>query len=516
MARRPRAESRARQRERQAGEAGGWLTQIPYAELRNPYKPFEILSADELNGIHEASLTVLEEIGINFLLPEAVEILKQAGADIDSDGIRVRMDRAMVLDAVAKAPTQFRLHARNPAHSLTIGGNVINFASVGSPPNASDMVGGRRRGNKQDYSDFLRLCQFFNVCHLPGGYPVEPQDIETPIRHIEAMRLALELTDKAVVCYSLGRQRVLDTLDMIKIARGIDEDTLLREPSLWTIVNANSPLQFDKPMLWGMIEMAKRNQVVCVTPFTLSGAMAPVTIPGALVQQNAEALAGIAFLQTVNPGAPSIYGGFTSNVDMKTGSPAFGTPEYSKATLIGSQLARSYGLPFRASNVNASNAPDVQAAYESEMSVWATTLGHTNLVNHGFGWLEGGLCASFEKFIIDVEILQMMSEFLKPMVVDEASLGLDAIREVGPGGHFFAAQHTLERYDRAFYPPVLSDWRNFETWEEDGARTATERAHNLYKQVLHQFEAPAMDPGINEELNAFATRRISEGGAPAQ
>lgn len=498
------------------GRGGSKLPQLNFTRCQNPYSPITVISEDQIEAIHDTSLSILQEVGLNFLLPEAKAILKEAGADVDPSSDRVRFDRAFIEEKIKTAPREFTLHARNPAHDLWIGGNTVNFCSVGSPPNASDLDGGRRRGCRKDFQDFLKLSQYFNICHLVGGYPVEPTDIETPIRHLEAMLDIQLLTDKAVFAYSLSQERVLDMIHMAKVARGIDEETLLKEPSLWSIVNANSPLQYDKPMLWGMIEMAKRLQPICVTPFTLAGAMAPVTVAGAVSQMNAEALAGIAFLQCVRPGAPAIYGGFTSNVDMKTGSPAFGTPEYSKATLIGSQLARKYGVPFRASNVNASNSPDVQSAYESEMSIWACVMGHTNLVMHGLGWLEGGLTASFEKFIIDVEICQMMAEFMKPLDFSESALGLDAVKEVGPGGHYFAAQQTLERYETAFYTPLLSDWRNFETWEEDGAVSATQRAHRLYKQALGQFEAPPIDLAIQEELTEFVKKRGLEGGAPIQ
>ena len=514
MARRSRSEGASRARGRKASPAG--LKQLPFRQWRNSLSPIEVVSADQLEMIHTASLQVLEEIGMNFLLPEAREILREAGADVDPDSERVRFDRALIEHHLKTVPAAFELHARNPAHNLHIGGNTVNFVSIASPPNAMDTVGGRRPGTEQDYADFLRLSQSFNICHMVGGYPVEPTDIPVPVRHLQAMRLMQTLTDKVVFGYSLGRDRILDVIEMARIGRGISEEQLLTQPSIWTIVNANSPLQYDIPMLWGMIELAKRNQPVCLTPFTLSGAMAPVTIPGAVVQQNAEALAGIVFLQMVNPGAPAVYGGFTSNVDMKTGSPAFGTPEYAKATLLGAQLARRYGVPFRASNVNASNAPDAQATYEASNSAWATVMGHTNIVMHGLGWLEGGLSASFEKFVIDAEILQMMAMFMEPLTIDDASLGLDAIREVGPGGHYFAAQHTLERYETAFYDPILSDWRNYETWEEGGSLDATQRAHKVYKSVLAEFEAPAIDPAILEELDTFVARRTEEGGAPMQ
>ena len=504
---------RSSRRRRSNKAQASTIEQLPYQTLRNPYPPMELLTAEQLEAIHEASLTVLEELGINFLLPEARDILRLAGADVDTDGARVRFDRQLVLNAVAKAPSEFILHARNPAHSLHFGGNTINISAVSSPPNCSDSEGGRRSGNFKDYCDFLRLSQSLNICHLTVGHPVEPVDIDPAVRHLDATLARVELTDKPYAGYSLGRERIVDTMEMTRIARGISSEQLLQEPSLFTNINANSPRQFDVPMLWGIIEMAKRNQIVTITPFTLAGAMAPVTLAGALVQQNAEALAGIAFTQLVQPGAPVIYGGFTSNVDMKTGSPAFGTPENAKATLIGGQLARRYNLPYRSSNVNASNAPDAQSVYESMMSTWAAIMSHANLIHHGLGWLEGGLTASFEKVIIDAEIMQHMTEFLRPVEINPDELALEAIREVEPGGHYFAAAHTMSRYETAFYRPMLSDWRNFETWSESGSPDATQRAHHLYKKMLADYQAPVLDQAIKEELDAFISKRKLQGGA---
>ena len=492
------------------------FVQPPWQPLRNPYPPTELVSADQLEAIHDASLTVLEELGINFLLPEARQILKAAGADVDADGPRVRFDRTLLLDAIAKAPSQFTLHARNPAHNLRFGGNQIAISSVSSPPNCSDIERGRRSGNFQDYCDFLRLTQSLNIAHLTVGHPVEPIDIDPAVRHLDSTLAKIELTDKLYSGYSLGRQRILDVIEMTRIARGLSEEQLQQEPSLFTNINANSPRQYDKPMLWGIIEMAQRKQAITITPFTLAGAMAPITLAGALVQQNAEALAGIAFVQLVNPGTPVLYGGFTSNVDMKTGSPAFGTPENAKAVLIGGQLARRYKLPYRSSNVNASNAPDAQAVYESMMSVWSAVMGHANLIHHGLGWLEGGLTASFEKFIIDAEIMQHMAEFLRPIEVTADELALDAIRAVEPGGHYFATPHTLERFETAFYRPILSDWRNFESWSEDGALDATQRAHRVYKKILAEYQPPALEPARREKLQAFVARRKQAGGAPQE
>ncbi len=507
------AEAARKRRRRKA--VGSSLQQRQFELIRNPYPLLELISTEQVELIHDASMTILEDIGINFLLPEARKILEDAGAEVATSGDRVRFDRNLILESIAKAPSSFTIHARNPAHNLRFGERYLNFSAVSSPPNCSDLDGGRRTGNFKDYCDFLRLSQVFNIVHMTYGHPVEPIDIDPAVRHLDSTMARVELTDKVFAGYSLGRQRILDVIEMARIARGVDELTLSREPSLITNVNANSPLQYDVPMLWGMIEMARRNQPVTVTPFTLAGAMAPVTLAGALAQQNAEALAGLAFLQIVNPGAPMIYGGFTSNVDMKTGAPAFGTPENSKALIVGGQLARRYGLPYRSSNVNASNAPDAQAVYESQMTIWAAVLGHTTLLHHGLGWLEGGLTASFEKFIIDAEMLQMMAEFLKPIACEPDDFALDAIRDVGPGGHFFGTQHTLDRYENAFYSPILSDWRNFETWFENGAVDATHRANQLYKRALKEFEAPRLDPAIREELQAFVDRRKNEGGAPA-
>jgi trimethylamine--corrinoid protein Co-methyltransferase len=366
-----------------------------------------------------------------------------------------------------------------------------------------------------DYQNFLRLEQAFNVMHMAGGYPVEPTDLPPSTRHLDCLASMVKLTDKAFHAYALGRTRILDALEIVRIGRGIGREQLMAEPSLFTIVNTNSPLKLDGPMIEGLIEMARANQTVVVTPFTLTGAMAPASLAGALALQNAEALAGIAFTQMVNPGSPAMYGGFTSNVDMKSGAPAFGTPEYVRAALAGGQLTRRYQIPYRSSNASASNVVDAQAAYESEMSVWGAVMGHCNMMMHGAGWMEGGLVASFEKFILDIEILQGMAEFLQPIKIDEAELAVEAIREVGPGGHFFGVGHTLERYETAFYAPLLSDWRNFENWTLAGAENATQRASKIYKQVLADYQPPPLDPAIAEELAAFVAKRKEEGGAPS-
>ena len=503
--------SRQRARPRRPRD-GSEIKQLPDRRLANPLPPIEILDGEQIERIHDASLRVLEEIGMDFLHADALDILRRAGADVTAGSERVRFDRGLIAQYLATAPASFILHARNPAHDLQIGTNHINFGTVGSAPNVSDLDGGRRTGNFDDYRNLLRLGQSLNIVHFFGGYPVEPIDLHPDSRHLDCIHAFLTLTDKVYYSYALGRTRILDGLEMTRIGLGLTEDQLDRRPSLFTVVNTSSPLRLDGPMIQGLIEMARRNQVVVITPFTLAGAMAPITIAGALVLQNAEALAGIAFTQMVNPGSPVVYGGFTSNVDMKSGAPAFGTPEYTRAALAGGQLARRYNLPYRSSNANASNTVDAQAAYESGMSIWGAVMGHANMVIHGAGWLEGGLCASFEKMVLDAEMLQSMAEFLQPMVIDEADLGLEAIAEVGPGGHFFGAKHTLERYETAFYQPILSDWRNFETWQEAGAIDATRRANRIYKQLLANYEAPPLDPAIAEELDAYVARRKAEIG----
>jgi trimethylamine--corrinoid protein Co-methyltransferase len=300
---------------------------------------------------------------------------------------------------------------------------------------------------------------------------------------------------------------------MIRIARELSEDEFRSAHHTYTVINTNSPLQLDIPMLNGLMDFAEQNQVVVITPFTLSGAMAPVTIAGALVQQHAEFLAALVINQLVRPGAPVVYGAFTSNVDMKSGAPAFGTPEYVRAAWGSGQLARKLGFPWRSSAPNASNAPDAQGAYETQLSLWGAIQGGSNFIAHTAGWLEGGLTASFEKFILDIEVLQMVAELCAPAKFDESELALDAIREVGPGGHFFGCEHTMERYSTAFYAPLVSDWSNFGQWTENGSKTADERANTIWKKIIAEFEPPAMEQSVREALDEYVARRISEGGA---
>lgn len=437
-------------------------------------------------------------------------MLAAAGADVDGD--RVRFDPDLVVDLVKTAPSTFTLHGRTPARDLTIGDNWVTFSSVASAPNFVDRATGRRTGDRAAYQTLLKLAQTLNAVHTMAGYPVEPVDLHASIRHLEATWDALTLTDKSFHVYSLGAERNLDAVEMVRIARGVTNDELEEQPSITSIINASSPLRYDTVMLEGIIQMCRRNQVIIITPFTLAGAMAPITLAGALVQQNAEALAGIAFTQIVRAGAPVMYGGFTSNVDMRSGSPAFGTPEYAKAALVGGQLARRYGIPYRSSNVNASNAVDSQAGWESMWSLWGAVMGGANLVMHAAGWMEGGLHASPEKMVIDADLLNMMAAFLEPLDVSTDALATDAIAEVGPAGHFFGGEHTQARYQTEFYSPLVSDWRNWESWEEAGSPDAWQRAEVVTQEFLTAYEEPAMPDDVREELRDFVDRRVSEGG----
>ena len=499
-------------RRRPRREAAG-IRQLPWRRLVNPYRPVEILSADQVEAVHSASLRILAEIGMQVLGDRALDALGAAGAHVDRATRMVRLDPGHVEELVGKAPREFRLHARNPERNVVLGGSNLVFCAVGGPAFVSDLDRGRRPGNFADFVDYVRLIGALDVLHQEGGGPLEPTDLPVETRHLDQYRTFATELDKTWHCLGTGATVVDDALEVATLIRGVDRDALVREPSLITIINTNSPLRLDGPMSDGLIEMAAHGQPVVATPFTLAGAMSPVSLAGAIAQQNAEALFLVALAQIVRPGAPMVYGAFTSNVDMRTGSPAFGTPESVKSQFASGQMARRYGLPWRSSNATASNVVDAQAAYEAEMAVWGAVMGGVNLLYQGAGWLEGGLTASYEKLIVDAEILQMISEVLQPLVVDESSLGFDAMVEVGPGGHFFGTTHTLERFEHAFYEPMVSDWRNFETWQADGSHTATERANGIWKRLLAEAVPPALDPPIVEALDAFVARRKREIGA---
>ncbi|TCD15037.1 trimethylamine methyltransferase family protein [Oricola cellulosilytica] len=495
-----------------ARRGGAAIKQTPWTDVINVDRPTEPIPPEGVEAIHDGAMRILEEIGIEFLNAEAVEVLREKGCTVD--GENVRMGRDFVMEMVRKAPSQFTLTPRNPDRTITIGGRHIVFGNISSPPNCSDIDRGRRSGTHEDYRNLIKLTQYFNCIHFAGGYPVEPIDIHPSVRHLDCLYDKLTLTDKAAHAYSLGTERVEDVMEMVRIAGGLSHEEFDATPRMYTNINSTSPLKHDWPMLDGAMRLAKRGQPTIVTPFTLAGAMAPVTMVGAVTQSIAEALACIVLLQCIRPGVACGIGTFTSNVDMKTGAPAFGTPDYVRATQITGQMARYYGLPLRSSNTCAANAPDNQATWESMMSMWAAITSGTNMVYHAAGWLEGGLCASYEKFVMDCEVLQQFIAYMQPYTTNDEDIALDAIREVGPGGHFFGVQHTQDRYETAFYSPFLSDWSNFENWQDRGSVQTVERANKVWKQILAEYEAPPMEDAIREELSDFVARRKQEGGAP--
>ena len=507
-------ERRRQGRRARGGASRPSFPQMPWNPPINLDRPTEPLTEEGVEAIHDGAMTILEEIGIEFLNDEARDLLVEAGCD--ADGSTVRMGRDFVMEMIARAPSEFTLTPRNPERAITIGGRTMVFGNVSSPPNYWDLETGKTPGTRAQCRDLIRLTQHFNCIHFAGGYPVEPVDVHAGVRHLDVLFDKLTLTDKVMHAYSLGRERVEDVMEMVRIAGGLTHDEFEATPRMYTNINSTSPLKHDIPMLDGALRCVRRNQGLVVTPFTLAGAMAPVTMAGAVAQSVAEALCAIALAQYVRPGAPCAMGTFTSNVDMKSGAPAFGTPEYMRATQMTGQLARRYGLPLRASGVCAANVPDGQAMWETCNSLWSAVQSGVNMVYHAAGWLEGGLVASPEKFVMDCEMLQIVQRYMDPVLTatDEGAIALDAVREVGSSGHFFGCAHTQARYATAFHQPFLSDWRNFEAWEQAGGVWTAERAHAVFKRILAEFEPPPMDEAIRDELAAFVERRRAEGGAP--
>ncbi len=486
------------------------IRQLPYSRLVNPYAPIEVLSADHVEAIIDGALTILETRGMRFLEESSRQLLRAAGAESDETTRMMRFDRGLVLEKLALAPAKFTLRARNRARDLCIGGNDLVFGAVGGPAFCNDLDRGRRPGTHAELCDYMRLIQSLNIIHQEGGGAFEAMDLPPESRHLDLYLAQCTLLDKNCQAYALGRERTVDCIEMTCIAHGTSREELARDPAVMAIVNTNSPMQLDIPMTEAVIELASSGQACCITPFTLAGSMSPVTIAGTLAQQTAEILAVATLAQVVKPGAPIIYGSFASNVDMQSGAPALGTPEYTKAALASGQIARRLGLPLRSSNTTSSNCVDAQAAYESGMSLWGAIMAHANLVYHAAGWLEGGLTASFEKLITDAEMLQMMAEFLRPIEVNAGELALDAIASVEPGGHHFGTAHTLARFETAFYMPMLSSRQNFESWQETGSLDAAQRANGIWKRLLTEYQRPPIDPATEEALTDYVARRKHE------
>jgi trimethylamine--corrinoid protein Co-methyltransferase len=488
------------------------VRQPNYRELLNPFVPQAVFSDDQVADIHATALRVLEELGMLVLLPEAREVYRRAGALVDEDTQMVRLGRELVTEALARAPRRILARGGDPRRDADLSLGRLHFVGGAGAPNVTDLDRGRRPGTLADLEDFIRLAQTFDVIHIQGPH-VEPQDVEPRFRHLAMARAQLTLSDKLPYVYARGTPQVTDGFEMIRLARGITPDQFRAQAHCYTVINTNSPRQLDIPMAQGIIDFARAGQLTVITPFCLAGAMAPITVAGALTLQHAEALAGITLAQLSRPGAPVMYGSFSSNVDMKSGAPAFGTPEHLKATLGAGQLARFIGLPWRAGGGSAANVCDAQAANETQLALWGAVLGGTTMLIHAAGWMEGGLSNSFEKFVTDIDAVQTIAELCAPPPGDAGAIGFDAIAEVAPGGHFFAAQHTMARYRTAFYEPVVADWSNFGTWTEAGAKTATERARDIWKARVAGFVPPAGCERVAAAIEPFVAHRKEQGGA---
>ena len=487
--------------------AGQPLLDIPFRQPHPSRPPYDWLSADALERLHDASLTILETVGVDFLDEEALDLWQRAGAQVDRATHRVRIDRDLLLPIITTAPASFRWRARNPAHDVVIGGGALAFGPCGGMAYATDLDRGRRPGTMADYEDLLRLSQSCHALHFAAWEQVTAQDVPVSARHLHRVRAAFRLTDKVVMEAAHGRIIPADTLAMMRLVYG----SLDGDPVTGDVINVNSPLRYDERMLGGLISYARAGQVTFITPFILAGAMSPVTMAAALAQQNAEVLAGVALTQLVRSGAPVIYGGFTTPIDLRRGSPAFGTPESAWAALIGGQLARRYGLPYRGSGgLTSSQTADAQAAMESLWSLWPAVLAGTNLIMHAAGWLDGGLTVSFEKFILDLENLAMFAHFLAGFDVDDDALALAAIAEVGPGGHHLGTAHTQARFRTAFFPTTLADRQGHDAWLAGGGPDAARRANAVWKAMLAAYEPPPIDPGVVEALDDYVARRERE------
>ena len=506
-------DGRRERRRGRMGEAGSESSRKPdYRSLKNPFLPQPIFSDDQVAAIHDTALRVLEELGIKVLLPQARELFVRAGALVDLETDMVRIGRDMVTAALASAPKSIHAHAGDRSRDLTLELGSMTFLAGSGAPNVTDLERGRRPGTLADFEDLMRLVQHFDVLHMLGPC-IEPQDVDNRFRHYAVNRAQLTLSDKFPFVFARGTPQVEDGFAMLRLARGLSEDEFPANAHCYTVINTNSPRQLDIPMAQGIIDFAKAGQISVITPFCLAGAMAPITVAGALTLQHAEALAGLTLAQIVRPGAPVVYGSFSSNVDMKSGAPAFGTPEHVKATLGAGQLARFTGLPWRSGGGSAANISDAQAAHETQFALWGSVLAGATMCIHAAGWLEGGLSVSFEKLVTDIEALQTVAELCAPTPGDSDSIGFEAIAEVQPGGHFFSAGHTMARYRTAFYEPLVADWSNFGNWTQSGSKTASERATGVWRRALADFVPPASAVATSGVLDEFIARRTQEGGA---
>jgi trimethylamine--corrinoid protein Co-methyltransferase len=469
---------------------------------------FEPLSLDALETLDRGWRSLASEVGVEVLHPRALALLEAAGQRVD--GVRVRFDPVFLLEQAALAPSTFTLHARNPERSVVVGGDHMVFVPVQGPPNVI-RDGVRRTSTLADFDELCRFAQVVDELDSAGGLPVETNDVPVEVRHLEHVRSLVRLTDKLFQGSQISETAARDSLVIGELVFG---DELARGACMYTNVNVNSPLRWDERMLDALLVYAEAGQAVVVVPFLLMGAMAPVSVPAALVQQTVEALVGVALTQLVRPGCPVVMGGFLSNVDMQSGAPAFGGPESALGLLCTGQIARRLGLPWRAGGgaLTSSPAPDAQAAYEGLTTMTAAFLAGANLVLHTAGWLESGLATSVEKAVIDLELVRVLREEFTPLEIDESSLALDAHVEVGPGGHFFGAAHTLSRFRECFYRPLVSTTMSGDRWLEEGARDAAARAALVFEEILDGYEQPPLDPAVDEAVEAFVVRRAAELG----
>ena len=476
--------------------------------LVNELPRYEILDEAALAELERGWRRIVSELGIEFLHDESLDYLRSAGQEVE--GQLVKFDPDWILEQVAKAPPEFDLQARNPDRSVHIGGNNMVFAAVYGCPFVREGLE-RRDATYRDFENLVKLAQSFPQLDSPGGTICEPNDKPLDSRHLDMVFALLTLSDKPFMGSVTSGPNAVDTIAMAEMVFG--RESLEQSPAIISLINVNSPLRYDDRMLAALVEYAKSNQATVITPFLLMGAMSPVTVAATLAQQVAEALAGIALVQTIRPGCPVVFGSFLSNTDMQSGSPSFGTPESAVGLFCTGQIARHYNLPFRGGGaLTSSQVVDAQAGYESMMSLWPTFLAGTNFVMHSAGWLESALVSCYEKFVTDVETLRMLYEVFKPLRIDEESLAYSAHEEVGQGGHFLGAAHTLERFRECFYRPLVSSTENYERWARNGGRDTATRATDIWKKTLAEYEQPPMDDGLREELKAYVDRRRKELG----
>jgi trimethylamine---corrinoid protein Co-methyltransferase len=489
---------------RMAARAASHVERQPF--LTRSLTPFEVMGEEGLALIEGNADRILEEVGIEFRGdPAALDLLRNAGADVD--GERVRFPRGLCRSIIqASAPREFTQVARNPAHSVRIGGNATVFAPAYGSPFVRDLDNGRRYGTIEDFRNFVKLAYMSPHLHHSGGTVCEPVDLPVNKRHLDMVYSHLRFSDKPFMGSVTAPERAQDTVEMARVVFGAD--FLETNTVILSLINASSPLVWDASMLGAARAYAEANQATLITPFILAGAMAPVTVAAVAAQTLAESLAGMAFVQLVRPGAPVVMGSFASSISMQSGAPTFGTPEPALVLYVMASLARRLGVPFRSGgNLCASKIPDAQAAYESTATFLPTVMAGVNFVLHSAGWLEGGLAMGYEKFILDADQCGMAAVFVNGVDLSPNGQAVEAIIENGPGQHFLGTAHTLANFETAFYRSEIADNNSFEQWLEDGSLEAAQRANPIWKRMLRDYEAPPIDPGVDEALLDFIARR---------